>query len=85
MFALVRFTAEYCQPAAKKRKVPLFIDLLLAVDVVQYALNPLFGQAFELEEIEFDGSAYYRLVPHIGQTFLKEIKNYLGIPLEDEV
>ena len=22
---------------------------------------------------------------HIGQTFLKEIKNYLGIPLEDEV
>ncbi len=69
MFALVRFTAEYCQPAEKKRKVPLFIDLLLAVDVVQYALNPLFGQAFELEEIEFDGSAYYRLVPQIGQTF----------------
>lgn len=69
MFALVRFTAHYCRDGIKLRKIPLIVDVLLAADVIQFALNPVFGQAFDLERIEFDGSPYYRLIPYMGQYF----------------
>ena len=69
MYALVIFTDVYCRGNKKKsdRKVPAIINLSLAADAVQMALNPIFGHAFTVQAVDVEGVPYYKLVPYLGQ------------------
>ena len=69
MYALCRFTLRYCRITKPNKIVKYTIDVLLIIDVIQYAFNPVFGHAFETEPIMFDGNLYFRLIPKLGQTY----------------
>ncbi len=71
MFALIRFTYEYCPINDKPGRVtlPACIYILLCSDVIQMLLNPLFGHAFSLQEIEAYGAPYFLMTPLIGQAY----------------
>lgn len=73
MFALLRFTNEYCYvknyKKAKTRGLSVIIHILLDIDIIQMLLNPIFGHAFKLQKIEAYGAPYYRMVPLMGQGF----------------
>ncbi|MBP5279561.1 MAG: EAL domain-containing protein [Erysipelotrichaceae bacterium] len=69
MYTLLKFTLAYCN-IRKPNKVLLYISyFLLAVDVVQLLLNPIFGHAFTTEMIIVEDNPYFRLVPFFGQSF----------------
>ncbi|MBQ6343089.1 MAG: EAL domain-containing protein [Anaerolineaceae bacterium] len=69
MYALLRFTLDYCLLKWPNRAVRNFVHGLLLVDTIQYFLNPIFHQAFTTEAIKVGGYDYYRLVPFFGQVF----------------
>ena len=69
MFALLRFTTDYCQISWASKALKVTVYALLIIDAVQLCLNPVFGHAFATEQIMVDGAEYYRLVPFMGQTF----------------
>ena len=69
MFALLKFTFEYCLLNWPSKSVRNLVYSLLTIDTIQYAFNPFFHQAFSTEAIVVDGANYYRLVPYFGQTF----------------
>ena len=69
-FSLFDFTLAYCNiPWRAHRKKCSIIYILLTVDILQYFFNPFFEHAFGMEALVVDNAPYYRLVPHIGQTF----------------
>ncbi|MCR4584879.1 MAG: EAL domain-containing protein [Lachnospiraceae bacterium] len=68
MYALCRFTYAYCKGIGTKHNTPRIVYLALTADSVQMLLNTVFGHAFDVEPIDFEGMIYYRLVPHLGQT-----------------
>ena len=69
IMALLHFTFEYCV-IARTTKIPLYlVYAALTIDVVQYAMNPIFGHAFDTEPILVDGRPYYRVIPYWGQTY----------------
>lgn len=55
MFALMRFTLEYCNIRFRRKSIKLIVYLLLTADIVQLLLNPITGHAFDNEAIEVDG------------------------------
>ena len=67
MAALMNFIFEYCHCKWPNKTTMLVFYFLLLADNIQYFLNPIFGQAFEVECITVDGFPYYRMIPHIGQ------------------
>ena len=69
MAALLRFTFAYCRISWPHPLLKWAVCLLLAADVVQYALNPFFHHAFTTRKVMIDGFPYYKLVPLIGQTY----------------
>jgi len=69
MYALIRFAFKYCFIEWPNIYLRIFVYLLLTADVIQYALNPLFGQAFVTEEIIVDSEVYYSFVPKAGQMY----------------
>ena len=69
MWALLRFTLEYCQLSWPCRWLKRLIYLMLIADGVQLLANPIFGQAFGVEMLLVDGAPFYRVIPHTGQTF----------------
>lgn len=69
MFSLVHFTFEYCSITWPNKILRNMFYALLAIDVIQYILNPSLGQAFATEPIVVEGMAYYRLIPFAGQAF----------------
>ena len=69
MAALMRFTQSYCGMEDRFLPVRKGMHWLFLIDLVQYALNPFFHHAFDLEEISLEGSAYFLLIPYAGQTF----------------
>ncbi|MCR5592189.1 MAG: EAL domain-containing protein [Saccharofermentans sp.] len=69
VFALFRFTLDYCNINLKNPRWPEFtLYALIAGDVIQFILNPFFHQAFSTEMLMVDKSAYYRIIPFLGQT-----------------
>ncbi len=70
MYALLRFTREYCSVKnAKNQKdqiVPFWLHILFTIDVIQLLLNNFFAHAFELQEVSAYGKPYFLSVPHIG-------------------
>lgn len=69
IMALLRFSFQYCVLAWRRNKLKYLVYTVLTIDVVQYALNPFFGHAFDTEAIQVDGRNYYRLIPYLGQTY----------------
>ena len=69
IMALLHFTFEYCMIKWPSNIPRYLVYTLITLDVVQYALNPIFGQAFDTEAIQVDGRNYYRLLPYAGQTY----------------
>lgn len=68
MFALIRFTIEYCN---LKWHINLFkwtLYVILVLDVIQLLVNIFTSHAFTLELIQAYGADYYRFIPHWGQT-----------------
>ena len=69
MFSLWFFAHVYCDMGKPKKWLFSLILTLLTVDLINYILNPFFGQAFSTEKILVENKAYFRLVPYIGQTY----------------
>ena len=67
MFALMRFTMDYCNIRFRRKSIKSIIYLLLTADIIQLLLNPITGHAFDNEAVMVDGFPYYRLVPFLGQ------------------
>ncbi|HAG68351.1 MAG TPA: hypothetical protein DCL38_00085 [Lachnospiraceae bacterium] len=73
MIALTGFTSEYCKPNSSSKengwKAPVWVYALLVLDIIQLTMNPFFGHAFTLQEIEVYGLPYFQMVPLGGQTY----------------
>ena len=69
MYAMLRFTIRYCRIKRPNKVLEYGICTLLIADVIQYALNPIFHHAFDIESIIYEDSTYYRLIPGTGQTY----------------
>ena len=69
IMALLHFTFEYCMIKWPSNIPRYLVYTLITLDVVQYAVNPIFGQAFDTEAIQVDGRNYYRLLPYAGQMY----------------
>ena len=67
MAALMNFIFEYCHCKWPNKTTMLVFYFMLLADNIQYFLNPIFGQAFEVECITVDGFPYYQMIPHTGQ------------------
>ena len=67
IYALLAFTINYCY-LSWPRGLRAFICAILGLDAAQLLANLHFHHAFSLEQIELDGFAYYRMVPHLGQS-----------------
>ena len=63
------FTHSYCELGRPKRALLIVIYSLFGIDLVHYALNPVFGYSFSTERIIVDGRYYYRLIPYFGQAY----------------
>jgi len=69
MFAVLEFTFAYCRIQWPSQKLRKAVIAVLLIDILQIVLNPILGLTFHTEQILVDGLPYFRLVPHIGQTF----------------
>ncbi|MBO4746561.1 MAG: EAL domain-containing protein [Clostridiales bacterium] len=69
IMALLFFTFQYCAIKWPSNKLKYLVYGLVTADIVQYALNPFFGHAFDTEPILVDNRNYYRLLPYSGQTY----------------
>lgn len=69
VYSLLLFTFTYCELGKINRRLMILIYSLLALDLIQYILNPFTGFTFSVEEISYDGSSYFRLVPLTGQAY----------------
>ena len=63
------FTHSYCELGSPKRSLLIMIYSLFGIDLVLYALNPVFGYSFSTERILVDGRDYFRLIPYFGQAY----------------
>ncbi len=68
ILSLLRFTLEYCSIVWTDRRGRNAVNAVFVLDILQYAFNPFFSQAFDIEPIFVEGHPYYRLVPFFGQT-----------------
>ena len=69
MYALLRFTFDYCAITWPSPVIKWAVYGLLLLDGIQMLCNPFLHHAFGVEAIEVDGSAYFRLLPYLGQSF----------------
>ena len=69
IMSLMHFAFEYCVVKWPNHISRYLVCGLVTADMIQYALNPIFGHAFDTEAISVDGRPYYRLVPYWGQTY----------------
>ncbi|MBR1796503.1 MAG: EAL domain-containing protein [Clostridiales bacterium] len=69
IYALLHFTLTYCEIGWRSKVLRYTVYSLWIIDVIQYIVNPFFHQAYSSEAVILDGSPYYRLIPHLGQTY----------------
>ena len=67
MYCLLDFTLQYCGLTWKKWAHRVLVACL-AVDVVQFLCNPLFGHAFSSDMMMVDGAPYFNVQSHWGRT-----------------
>lgn len=77
ILALMKYTEEYCKGIGKGQKTPLIMYLCLIVDIVQLALNPVFGHCFGIEVVEVHNKAYYRMIPYLGQMIHRALDYFM--------
>ena len=73
IMALMHFTFVYCVVKWPNNVLRYLVYGLVTADVVQYALNPFFGHAFDTEAVIVDDRPYYRLIPYWGQSFHRAV------------
>lgn len=73
MISTLKFTFEYCVVSWRSKILRASVYSLIIADVIQYALNPFFGQAFSTEATMVDGYPYFTLVPYWGQTYHRAV------------
>ena len=69
ILSLWNFTYKYCEMKKPHPAVKILIYLFFTADLVQYILNPFLGFSFGTEKTLVENQIYFRLVPHIGQTY----------------
>lgn len=69
VFSLLHFTYAYCELGKAKRWQKIVVYGLLLFDVTHYSLNPFIHLSFSNDITLVDGRLYYRVIPHIGQTY----------------
>ena len=67
--SILFFTYAYCELGKPKRLVRVLVASLVTGDLIHYILNPFLEQSFILQISIVDGSVYYKMIPHIGQTY----------------
>ena len=67
--ALLYYTFEYCRISWLSTLVRNVVYGILLGDMVQLLLNPVFHHAFEINPVQVDGYAYYKMTPLLGQQF----------------
>lgn len=66
---LLKFTLDYCNFKWDNKVFISAAYTLFSIDMIQYAFNPHFGQAFDVREISVGGAPYFQTVPFAGQTY----------------
>lgn len=69
VMSILAFTHAYCEVKRPKLPVKIVVYSLLGTDILQYILNPFLGLSFSMQVAPVDGRTYYRMVPHIGQSY----------------
>lgn len=71
VYSILHFAYKYCEIGGGKpnRALKTFVLSLIAVDLIHYLLNPFIHMSFSTEKIIVENRAYFRLIPHIGQTY----------------
>ena len=66
IYSVLRFSYAYCEikPPKHIRRIP---DIIIILDALQYAFNPLTGFTFSIKAEMVEGFRYFRIVPFIGQ------------------
>ncbi len=73
VISVLRFSCVYCSIPYMRTKGRLVANILVALDVVQLLLNPIFGHAFITVPTIVDGAIYYSMIPMIGQQIHRAI------------
>ena len=69
VYSLWHFTHAYCDMGKPKRPMMILVLSCFGIDILQYALNPIFKLSFDIEMIMVEDKSYYRLMPFVGQTY----------------
>ena len=69
VYSILHFTYAYCEFGKPRRSMRVLIGSLFGLDFLQYIANPFLHLSFSTDLIVVDDRIYYRLVPHIGQTY----------------
>ena len=64
---LIYYACVYCQISKSAKWFRNTAYSLLMADMIQLLMNPFLHHAFEITEIEVDGFAYFKMIPHLGQ------------------
>ncbi|MDO4863078.1 MAG: EAL domain-containing protein [Ruminococcus sp.] len=73
IWSLLKFAVEYCGYKWSTNAGRVIMEILLAVDILQYGFDPFLHQAFTTEPVPVDGFNYYRLVPRLGQAYHRAV------------
>ena len=65
--ALLKFTYDYCGIDRRWRTAFRLVTAFALADIIQLALNPVFGHAFVTAPVTVDGTAYWAMTPLLGQ------------------
>ena len=69
VYSLLRLTFAYCRINWHNKPIKYGVYALLTADVIQYALNPYLGHAFDTESLMVENETYFKLVPLWGQAY----------------
>ena len=74
MYALMHFSFDYMGRSKDKRATVIILGTILTLDAIQIFLNPIAHHAFTMTKLDnIYGSAYWKFVPHWGQTIHRVI------------
>ena len=84
MIRLLRYTDVYCNEVKNNvynnKITHIIVQTILAFDIIQICLNPIFGHVFKLTESTIEGLTYYKPIPLIGLTYHRII-DYIAFML----
>ena len=60
VMTLAQFTVEYCKTRNNTLSKPRIVYIPLAIDVIQFLINPFTGHAFDLKPVDYEGTVYWK-------------------------